>query len=244
MKHLLTRPLDDDLVMTYYLSNDEQNNLHVEDYEIFLVRTVIGVCQAENEAFAVVMGERQIGDEALVSLFIALEDVLVTPPSEIADAVIALKDRYMATTVWAQEGFIYDNLYRQEGLTHYDDQSGHVQRQRWPSYTSRELKAKVKILEMPVDEKVHRDINDALALQVRDPDTGVAMEDKWSATPIHELLLPGDFPTSVIRTALRQGQTDYVRALWLALMGMKRLRHRQKISVAPKERRGNPITGY
>jgi len=210
-------------------------------------RIVIGVCYDPRPLFAVVVGERQLGEGGPGKpkpprLFVVLEDVEAPLPQRLFEALIDLKDRYRATLILAPKTGLSESL-KAEGLTHYaQDYPPSEGRRRWPTFQGPETVAGLFLQDLPDPHRVDRDLEARLAAVVQDPATGLPMEVEGHQVP--ELYLPSDFPNQTTRAGLRRSQPGPCTALWFATEHLSRSWRPPSPDRPSHVRHGNPITGY
>lgn len=252
-RHLVTRRTGSDLELVF---GAEDEGL----FSYVVARTAIGVTFPTYEStsqreygYACVVGERVFEARGKnrnpERVFPILAEADATNANDLTDELIRLKDKYLCGTVFARHDppELVDSLRRLEGLTHYDGtRIAEECRAMWPTWQDFETVAKLRPVEMPGREQIHKDLDFLLTTWARDPDTFQPMLD-MDAKPSPKLFAMKELGTHRASTGIQRGmdEPEICGAIWLAASGLNRSRNR------PREQKetghvwkGSGHTGY
>lgn len=204
-------------------------------------RTAIGVVFPTYEStsrrdygYACVIGERvfeAVGrNRHSERVFPVLDESDATNTNDLMDELIRLKDKYLCESVFVQNEPIelVTTLRKMEGLTHYEgNRIAEECRAMWPTFQGFDTVAKLRPVEVPGREQVHRDLDYLLSTWARDPDTFQPMLDsEGKTTP--KLFVMRELNTHKASTGIQMGmdEPEICGAIWLAAVGLNRSRNR------------------
>lgn len=257
MRLLISRPTDTGTEVIYGLSAAERQAFteagapDAEHFTYTFARIAIGVGFDEGN-FGVVVGERVWwGDRSAHSrAYLVLDEFVGETPADLAQWLIGVKDRYLAQTIYCpnKPQQLVETIKRTEGLTHYSHADPGVNRELFPSFVSTSTRAGLYEVAVPAGKVVEGDLETLLTTPVPDPVTSVNMRIGVGGSELMQLSLPDELNNRATRTAIRQGLTDQLVALWMGAMGLERTRPRRSRSkhkpLWVDQPRGNSVTGY
>jgi len=259
MRHLATQSTEDGLTLIYTHPSLEGGDTLDTDWS----RTVIGATLPDPEyqhrqtgyGYACVLAERVYPPRREGSkmpperVYVVLDETESSTSQALFSALVALKDRYRASTVFCPNKPIslLQALKAHEGLSYYHkDRHREDLREMFDTFISKEVTAAVRDYDAPSKERAHQGIERFLSATAKDPDTGQPILGS-DRDPIPRLYLSQDFNNAAARQEIVQESNDQVSiALYLALMGMERSRAVTSRPRLDEQQLGkvNPYTGY
>lgn len=256
MRKLISRPIDDGVEVVYELSAAEREAVgatgsKAEHFTYHFSRIALGVA-FDDGLWGVVVGERTWwGDRHRVArAYLVLDEVEGDSPAPFFADIVRLKDEYLPKTLFCPDRpqQMVESLRRMEGLTHYYQTMPAANRDLWPSFVSTSTVVGVNESKKPPESAVLRDLEAFLTAPVLDPVTSEPFRVGVVGPPLTQLSLPEELNNRTFRTAVRQGLSEPLVALWYAVTGLdstRPRRHRRRLpSAFAAERHGNTITGY
>lgn len=219
-QHLISRRFGAGIELIFYMGPDEQFTYDVS-------RTAIG-CSFPNEmgeAYAVVVGERLYHSsegKPPTRLYPILDEARVYSANDLLDALITLKDRWLADTVHCPVDPFSETVKKQEGLTHYS-RNEYENRQIWKTYQDSATTAAVRDITFS-DNDARRLLDTLMSQTAGDPDTGRPILDgDGRPTP---RLWAMELNTQHAAAALQPGMDDpeASAAIFLACNGLEKSR--------------------
>jgi len=257
--HLATERFDGGLILRYHspmLGHDDDGNPLIYDLEAR--RVWVGATYPDaamqnrktGHGYACVLAERVYysrSDMPDERVYVIIDEAESATANELFDKIIALKDRYYVSQVIAPDQPIHlsQALQRLEGLTRYQKDMHRAEcKARWATFRDKSMTASVRTMAIPHAESAHRGIENILATNARNPDTGeeiVGSDDK----PVPRLYLPSNFKNKVARQEITQeSMPEVTQAIWLVMAEMERSKPPKPRDEFREERSTNKITGY
>lgn len=258
MNHLVTERYDTHTTLRYHdamLGYDENGSPLMYDLEATRIWAGVSFPDAAMQSrktghgYGVVVAERTYPSRSNMPderVYILIDETESNTATALFDEMIRLKDRYCITlSVCADEPVHLAQAFaRLEGLSWYHKEMHRVEcKQRWDSFKDKTVISGVRQVKMPNAESAHRGIENLLASNARNPNTGeeiLGADDK----PIPRLYLPSGFKNKIARQEITtESMPEVSQALWMVLQEMEKSRP-PKPKVEREPRNVNRITGY
>lgn len=194
------------------------------------------------------LGERvyELERGGMLRSYIALEAKEEQLPQQLTAQIIRMKDEYRASILYTVDrpSHLIDSLRAAQGLSWYSQGTPvHVAKSLFPSFISFDTKCGIFPYSYPDEEVVHKEIQDALEVELVDPETGVKFKDR-NGEPVPKILFPEEFPVRDTQAGVRRAVWSPCVALYAALKGLDSSRPPDNTEEKTWEHRGDPTTGY
>lgn len=258
MNHLVTERYEGHTTLRYHdasLGYDENGELLMYDLEATRIWSGVSFPDAAMQnrrtghGYGVVIAERtypsrsEMPDERV---YIIIAEAEANTATELFESMTRLKDKYCVTlTVCADEPLHLAQAFaRLEGYSWYNKNMHRVEcKQRWDSFKDKTVISGVRQVKLPHPESAHRGIENLLASNARNPNTGeeiLGSDDK----PIPRLYLPIGFGNKIARQEITtESMPEVSQALWMVLQEIEKSRP-PKPKVYREPREVNSVTGY
>jgi|ETNvirnome_2_130_1030620.scaffolds.fasta_scaffold00866_8 hypothetical protein len=243
MRHLATNPSALGLTCLWLL--DEAVAGH-DTFELEFRRIGLGLAW-DTMAHLCVVGERYFEHrDHHESVFVVLDEAVVTPAHLVGEAAIPLKDRYRADTLYGPDApaDLALALRNLDGLTRYTHEAHpDAARHLWPTFQDFDTTCGLKLGASLDEQTVHQGLERLLTTLARDPGKDRELIDQEGLTT-PRLVFPADLNVKATQEGVSRGQERAAAALWRVCSGLDRSPHYVRPTAEPHQHQPNPITGY